>query len=103
MDFSTLAKLRKYLSVKHHLPGRLRLQFDKAILTDPEALEMTKSAPDMPAAVTKSSINMFSKSVLLEYDTGAIAPELLEAIIHAPDEESAAAALECLYSTLYME
>lgn len=68
MDFITVARLRKYLSVKHHISGRIRIAFDKSIITDPEALALVKSAPKKPDAVKKTSLNIFSKSIVIEYD-----------------------------------
>ncbi|OBQ56866.1 HMA2 domain-containing protein [Halodesulfovibrio spirochaetisodalis] len=101
MDFTTVAKLRKYLSVKHHIPGRIRITFDKSIMTDPEALALVKSAPAMPDAVTKTSLNIFSKSIVIEYDAKRVPPELLEELINAPSDDAASAVVEKLYSILY--
>ena len=101
MDFATVVKLRKYLSVKHHIPGRIRISFDKSIITDPEALALVKSAPDMPEAVKKTSVNIFSKSVVIEYDAKKVPPELLEELVNAPTDEEAESALKRLYDVLY--
>lgn len=103
MDFSTLAQLRGYLSVKHHLPGRIRIKFDKALLVNPEALKMAKSAPEMPDAVTNTSVNIFSGSIVVEYDADQIDPSLLEELINAPSDEAAADVLERLHAVLYPE
>lgn len=101
MDFTTVAKLRKYLSVKHHIPGRIRIGFDKSIITDPEALALVKSAPKMPDAVKKTSLNIFSKSMVIEYDEKKVPPQLLEDLINAPSDDAASAIVEKLYSLLY--
>ncbi|SIN98920.1 HMA2 domain-containing protein [Halodesulfovibrio marinisediminis] len=101
MDFTTVAKLRKYLTVKHHIPGRIRITFDRAIITDPEALKLVKTAPKMPDAVKKTSVNIFSKSLVIEYDADRIPPQLLEDLINAPSDEAASVIVEKLYSLLY--
>lgn len=101
MDFTTVAKLRKYLSVKHHLPGRIRIAFDKSIITDPEALALVKSRPKMPDAVKKTSLNIFSKSIVIEYDENRIPPQMLEDLINAPSDEVASGIVETLYALLY--
>ena len=101
MDFATVAKLRKYLTVKHHIPGRIRITFDKAIVTDLEALQLVKSAPEMPDAVKKTSLNIFSKSIVIEYDAQRVPPDLLEELINASSDDEAAQIVEKLYSLLY--
>ena len=101
MDFAAIAKLRKYLSVKHHIPGRIRIAFDKSIITDPEALELVKSKPEMPDAVKKTTLNIFSKSVMIEYDADRVSPNLLEDLINAPTDEAAEEVLKKLYAVLY--
>ncbi len=103
MDFVTVAKLRKYLSVKHHIPGRIRIVFDKSIMHDLEALELVKSAPDMPAAVKKTSVNIFSKSVVIEYDADIIPPTLLEELVNASSDVEAEEVTRKLYALLYPE
>lgn len=101
MDFLTIAKLRKYLSIKHHIPGRIRIIFDKSIIEDPNALSLMKEAPEMPDAVKNTSLNVFSKSVVIEYDTQRVAPESLEKIINASSDEAAKAAVKQLHAVLY--
>ncbi len=101
MDFITVARLRKYLSVKHHISGRIRIAFDKSIITDPEALALVKSAPKKPDAVKKTSLNIFSKSIVIEYDEKKVPPQLLEDLINAPSNEVASGIVEKLYSLLY--
>lgn len=101
MDFKTVAALRKYLSVKHHIPGRIRIVFDRSIMIDPEALALVKSAPEMPDAVKKTSVNIFSKSVVIEYDANKIPPSLLEDLVNAPTDDVATEIVEKLYALLY--
>jgi len=103
MDFATIAKLRKYLSVKHHIPGRIRISFDRAIMVDKEALTLAKSAPEMPDAVTSAKVNIFSKSLKVEYDASRVAPALLEELINAPSDAAAADVLQRLHVVLYGE
>ncbi|MCT4535918.1 HMA2 domain-containing protein [Halodesulfovibrio sp.] len=102
MDFATVAKLRKYLSVKHHIPGRIRILFDKSIMTDPEALKLVKTAPKtLPEAVKKTKLNIFAKTLVIEYDSKRVPPKLLEELINAPSDKAASAIVEKLYSLLY--
>lgn len=101
MDFLTIAKLRKYLSIKHHIPGRIRIKFDKSIIDDPKALSLAKEAPEMPDVVKKTSLNIFSKSIVIEYDAKRVPPDSLERVINAPSDEAAKAAVKQLYAVLY--
>lgn len=101
MDFLTVAKLRNYLSIKHHIPGRIRIKFDKSITKDPEALSLMKDAPEMPDVVKKTSLNIFSKSIVIEYDASRVPFELLEEVINAATDEAAEDAVERLYALLY--
>lgn len=101
MDFQTIAELRKYLSIKHSIPGRIRIKFDKAIIADPKALALAKTPPQMPEAVTGTDLNIFSGTLLIEYDHSQVAPSLLEELITAESDERAAEVVEELHSTLY--
>ena len=101
MDFSTIAALRKYLTVKHSLPGRIRLKFSMSIMNDPEALALAQSPPEMPAAVKDTSLNIFSRTLLIEYDAAQVDPAMLEELITTDDDERAAELVEALHQTLY--
>lgn len=102
MNFSTIATLRKYLTVKHSLPGRIRIKFALAIMSDPEALKLAQSPPDMPAAVTDTKINIFSRTLLIEYDADQVSPALLEELVTTDNDDRAAEIVEELHSTLFV-
>lgn len=102
MDFSTIAALRKYLSVKHSLPGRIRIKFSLKIMKDPEALELAQSPPEMPDAVTKTDLNIFSRTLLIEYDAEQVPPHLLEELISTDDEDRATEIVEELHRILFI-
>ncbi|MFV0347268.1 MAG: hypothetical protein ACK5JO_01685 [Halodesulfovibrio sp.] len=101
MDFSTLAKLRRHLSIKHHIPGRLRLRFSKSVLADPAAVAVIKAPPAKPKAVFKADLNLMAQSVTIEYDAQIIPPDLLNELLGAPDDIASAKALETLHQLLY--
>lgn len=101
MDFETIASLRKYLTVKHSLPGRIRIKFSLGIMKDPEALKLAQSPPDMPDAVTKVDLNIFSRTLLLEYDPERIDPALLEELINTDDDSRASEIVEMVHQTLF--
>lgn len=101
MDFATIATLRKYLTVKHSLPGRIRIKFSLGIMSDPEAMALVQSPPALPEAVTNTDLNVFSRTLLIEYDADRIEPALLEELITTGDDTRATAIVEELHSTLY--
>ncbi|MBG0774902.1 MAG: hypothetical protein H0S85_00515 [Desulfovibrionaceae bacterium] len=100
MDFHVLAGLRRYLSVKHHLPGRIRIKFDAAITRDPEALRLAQSNGELPPAVLGVRRNMLARSVVIEYDSEIIDPELLEELATTQDDARAAELAARLYAAV---
>ncbi len=101
MDFSTLARLRRHLSIKHHIPGRIRLRFSKSVMTDPTAMSIVKSPPEKPRGVVRADLNLVAQSVTIEYDAALIPPVLLEELIASPDDAASVRALETLHDLLY--
>ncbi|MGL1931030.1 MAG: hypothetical protein OCC45_04625 [Desulfotalea sp.] len=101
MNFEKIAQLRKYLSVKHSLPGRLRVKFAKKILTDATVLSVIDSGFDLPKAVKKTKINLFSGSLLIEYDAKKVSQSLLEGLINANTDEEAEHFVSKLHQELY--
>lgn len=101
MEFDKIAQLRKYLSVKHSLPGRLRVKFSKKILTDKTALSLVDSGLDIPGAVEKTKVNIFSGSLLIEYDAKKVSQGLLEGLINASSDEEAGQYVAKLHQELY--
>ncbi|CCH50179.1 HMA2 domain-containing protein [Pseudodesulfovibrio piezophilus] len=102
MNFATIAALRKYLSIKHSLPGRIRIKFSLAIMSDPEALKLAQSPPEMPEAVTDTQLNLFSRTLLIEYDAERVPPALLEELITTDDDVRAAEVVEELHQALFV-
>lgn len=101
MDFSTIAMLRKYLTIKHSLPGRIRIKFSLGIMKDPEAMKLAQSPPDMPDAVKETKVNVFARTLLLEYDAELVPPALLEELIITEDDDRAAEIVEELHEILF--
>ncbi|WP_029896088.1 HMA2 domain-containing protein [Desulfohalovibrio reitneri] len=101
MKFDAIASLRRYISIKHSLPGRIRIKFSKDILQDPDALDLVRSAMDLPSAVTDTKLNPFSRTLLIEYDPATVPPGLLEELITTSDDERASTIVEQLHEKLY--
>ena len=89
MNFYNLAALRRYLTVKHHIPGRIRVIFNPTLVLRPEIRELIQERPEMPRGVTNVRVNALATSVIIEYDPRLIKPQLLEDLINADDVEAA--------------
>jgi hypothetical protein len=94
MDFSALVKLRKHLTIKHHIPGRLRFLFDAGLIARAGELRALANGNGLPPGVSDARLNILARSVILEYDAQRVPMELLERLITAPADADALAALE---------
>lgn len=86
MHLSDLAGLRHYLTIKHHIPGRIRLVFNPALITRPEVRELASAHSELPPGVFSVRVNALALSVIIEYDPGRIDPSLLNDLITADEE-----------------
>lgn len=100
MDFMALANLRRYLEIKHHIPGRMRIKFDQAIRKDSQAMALANQQTGPLPGVTKVRTNLLARSVVIEYDPQRISPDLLEELATTKDGTRAADIAEQLYNTL---
>ncbi len=95
-----LMELRHHLTVKHHVPGRIRLQFAMKLLADPRAQKLKDEAGDTPPSFIKNTqLNLFKRSVIIEYDPKIIEPEKLHEVLTTTDQtrfEELAAEFEAL-------
>ncbi len=73
-----LYQLKGYLSVKHHIPGRIRLKFDLAIVNKiGHFLHLKKQINESPI-VKHYQVNLLTGSILLEYSQTQIPPEIID-------------------------
>lgn len=79
--------LRTYATVKHHIPGRLRLVFDPAIQKHP-SFECLKESVKLLPGIKATRINTMAKSMVLEYDTRIIPFDLLQEIFSGESEST---------------
>ncbi len=100
MNFNTLAKLRNYLSIKHHVPGRIRVKFDQAIVADPDAMGYINQNTALPPGVYSMRLNKLARSVVVEYDNRLISPELIEELVRTRQEARAVEILRELDNVL---
>lgn len=99
MHLSDLAGLRRYLTIKHHIPGRIRLLFNPALAARPEVRKLAAAHSELPPGVLSVRVNALALSVVMEYDPERISPDLLNDLISA-DEERVVAVLRELSDKL---
>ncbi len=99
-DFETLARLRGYLKVKHHIPGRIRVSFDPRIISLPGVRELTRANGSLPTGITNVRVNMPARSVVIEYDATKVPPNYLQELATSEDDEQAAEIVKKIYELL---
>lgn len=86
MHLSDLATLRRYLTIKHHIPGRIRLFFNPVLVSRPEVRELMATHSELPPGVFSVRVNALALSLVIEYDSERIAPALLDELVTADDD-----------------
>ena len=88
MDFNLLMSLRQYLTIKHHVPGRIRIKFGLKMLADPRVQTLKTEMVDKktPSCIKEIKLNMFTRSLIIEYDPGIVEPEKLQEALTTKDE-----------------
>ena len=92
-DPSELLELRRYLSIKHHVKGRLRVVFSPALLERVPRVEPGRVQgllSDMPG-VREVRFNLPARSAVVNYDPAQIPPRVLVDLIEGDDSEAAEA------------
>lgn len=87
--YEELLAVKKYVSVIHHVEGRIRLKVDPAILKDPVSKKLEQISGDIPGVIDKR-VNMLARSVVLRYDPAVIAPEDMAQLLGSDDAGSLA-------------
>ncbi|WP_299020390.1 HMA2 domain-containing protein [uncultured Photobacterium sp.] len=97
--YPTLLELRQYLTVVHHIPGRIRLKFNISIMQQLASFDMStaKSAISNFPALKNYRLNLATSSVVIEYDHGLINPNLIDTLF-AEDEPAFQAAVSELHN-----
>lgn len=87
MELTLLADLWDYLAVEKHLPGKLSLKVDLAIRNHPKAAELSKSGVSGLAAIRKTRMNIFTRTLVVEYDTALLPFDRLDTLLRCTDTE----------------
>lgn len=103
-DIKAALKLRSWVSVAHHIPGRIRLKYKLGIimhLARFNADSIEQALADIPA-FHHYKLNRTTGSIVIEYNAQLINPELLEAIF-SDDDKTAEQACFQLADSLNLE
>ena len=101
MDAGTLIKLREYLSIAHHIPGRIRLKIKSTLLADPQALKLAGSVDfsswgNGSRAIINTRFNPGAGSLVVDYEPGLLEPDLIAELFSSPDGNRVAELVEQL-------
>lgn len=91
MNIELLREVRDQITVAHHIPGRMRLKFSLSLARHPRAKELADTA-ELPQGITGARVNLMARSMILEYDTAVVAPEVFKDFFKSSDPERFAAA-----------
>ncbi len=75
-------KLRKWVSIGHHIPGRIRLKYKLGIVTQLaryKSNDIEKAIALLPA-IKSYKLNKVTGTILMEYDKTLIDPALIAAL-----------------------
>lgn len=94
MDTHILLELRNYLSLAHHVPGRMRIKFSPAIVTSPVIQraaawwqEQSRNNGTNPKGLVNYRLNIGSRSLVIEYDRKIIDHKVLDEIFSTQDQQ----------------
>lgn len=94
MQLSDLTALRKYVTIRHHIPGRIRVVFDPSLANRPEVRELLRTQNGLPPGVLSFRVNALAASVIIEYEAERINPALLEELLRTEDDQLALTILQ---------
>lgn len=87
MKIKDLLQLRSYFTLKDHVPGRLRIRVDPRILAFPHLRELkTLASEHRGKRLGKTSLNIFTQTLTLDYDASRVDSALLEGFLTDQDE-----------------
>ncbi|WED24673.1 cation transporter [Vibrio sp. JC009] len=100
-NVETALKLRSWVQVAHHIPGRVRLKYKLSIIAHLarfNAGDIKRALDDIPA-FRNYKLNSSTGSILIEYDPGLVSPALIEELF-SPDDNIAERACYALADCL---
>jgi hypothetical protein len=94
VDATILLRLRDYVNVAHHIPGRIRLRIMPGLRHDPQALELARTMDldswgngDGWPAIINTRLNLKGGSLVVEYDPEMVPPEMITELFSSRDAD----------------
>jgi len=87
MDISVLSELKEFLAVCDHKPGRLKVRVDLAIAGHPKAAMLKKAGPGGIAGIIRTNMNLFTRTLTVEYDTQVLPYDSVHALLNDDDPD----------------
>jgi len=94
-----LYQIKQWLTVKHHIPGRIRLKFSLSILKKVAHFNQFKESIQSSPLIKSYRLTISTGSLLVEYDEKIIAPYLIDQLLQ-DDEKQSLQALQDLIETI---
>ena len=89
-QIDTALKLRRWVTIGHHIPGRVRLKYKLGVLAHLAAFnrkDIEQALQEFPA-FKQYKINNATGSLLIEYDANIVQPSLIEALFAESDQDA---------------
>lgn len=80
-----LLAAKKYITMVHHIKGRMRLKINPSIVKDPVNKKLKEISCELPGVIN-TRINMMARSVVLQYDPDIISSQELETLVTTKDD-----------------
>ncbi|QAR32905.1 cation transporter [Geovibrio thiophilus] len=96
-----LIAAKKYVTVAHHVEGRIRLKVDPSVVKDPVSKKLEQISSSLPG-VLDTRVNIMARSVVIRYDPNIIDPTTFEKLITTKDTEACREILK-RYEDTYMQ
>ncbi len=83
-----LYQFKQWLSIKHHIPGRVRLKFSLSILTKVAHFNQFKVDIEQSPLIKRYRLNVTTGSLLVEYDEQVLPPYLIDELLQENEAKS---------------
>ncbi len=89
MDVQDIVELKRFITVAHHVPGRIRLKLDPAVRHHPKAKALAALAQKGNGGL-RDRLNILARSMVLEYDPARLDPARVEDFFTSKDPDRTA-------------
>ena len=88
-DLSPFLHLRRFITIVHHVPGRIRLKLSLTAIAHLPKVDPTPFVDlvSRVKGVKQTRVNKAALSVVVEYDSSSIPPALWERLLTAEPED----------------